>query len=61
MGTPVRDEDLSGWPVTLNYTGGNVTSIVVAAEDKSGSPVTYTCTLTYVAGLVSTVSEWVKS
>jgi hypothetical protein len=47
--------------VALTYDiDGNVETIVLTGTVQ-GEAVTYTKTLTYVAGVVSAVSEWVQS
>lgn len=46
--------DLDSLPVTLNYTGSQVTSLQVVYNE-----ITYTQTLTYTGGNLTHISAWV--
>ena len=48
--------DLDSLPQTLNYTGGQLTSIVVSYAGH-----TYTQTFTYTSGVLTSVSNWVQT
>jgi hypothetical protein len=48
--------EFDSWPVTLGYTGDNVTTIV-----KTDGTDTYTQTLTYTGANLTGISAWVKS